>query len=221
MATTSRPSSSGFRLPPIDPSVSLLVAAAIAIGILGWVGSSAARVANARQTELRRTKATLAEFADLRRRYEPAVAAESIAWRRTWMELQDLGVLGDDRLDVTQHVTRVAEFAGLREVKVLIGPSDTTGAEKRLSTEGIRQNPASFSLLVECRGNMRAVIAFLGQLPPSVAATQLSLVRQNGRQRHRISLAVYELSFTNGGPVVGSSLERGDAAERGGSRPGG
>lgn len=221
MGTSVSESLSRLKFPRMEPAVSRLIAAALAVGILGWAGIRAARVAAVRQTELRRAESTLQGFAELRRRYEPAVAAESIAWRRTWMELQDLGVLGDDRLEVTQTITRLAESAGLRDVKVLIGPSDTTGSEKRLSTEGIRQNPAPFSLLVECRGGLRSVIAFLGQLPPSVAATQLSLVRQDGRQRHRISLAVYELTFTNGPPPVWSSLERGAPDDLRRDRPGG
>lgn len=208
-------------LPKLDPSAVLLAAAVVAIGVMGWAGTRAARIASARTAEIQRLERTLADFADFRQRYTPAVAAESIAWRRTWMELQDLGVLGDERLDVTRSVTRLAESAGLRDVQVLLGPSDTTGSETRLSTEGIRRNAAPFGLLVECRGGLRSVINFVGLLPPSVAATELSLVRQDGRQRHRISLAVYELSFTNGPPATWSSLERGTPADRGGSRPGG
>lgn len=223
MALAMPSSLSRFRLPKVSPAASRLAAAALAIGILGWAGARAARVGGVRKAELSRAEAAIAGFADLRRRYEPAVAAESIAWRRTWMELQGIGVLGDQRLEVTQNVTRVAEFAGLRDVKVLIGPTDTTGLDARLSTGGIRRNPAPFSLLVECRGGLRSVIAFLGQLPPSVAATQLVLVRQDGRQRHRISLAVYELTITNGPPASSnwSSLERDAPVDRGGDRPDG
>lgn len=210
-----------FKVPTVQPAATVLVAALLSVALLAWAGTRAAAAASARQSELRRSETALRDFAELRRRYEPAVAAESIAWRRTLMELHDLGVLGDERLAVTQAVSRAAEAAGLRDVKVLIGPPDTTGSDKRLSTEGIGRKPAPFSLLVECRGGLRSVIAFLSQLPPPVAATQLSLVRQNGGQRHRISLAVYELTFTNGAPPVWSSVGRNPPGAGGGNRPGG
>jgi hypothetical protein len=200
-----------------------LLCAVIAIAMLGWVALRARERGAAARTELRAARAALDEFASLRQRYRPAAAAESISWRRTWMELQELGVVGDERLASTQQVARAAESAGLSGVKVLIGPGDTTGAEKRLSTEGVERKPASYSLVVEGRGGMRSVIAFLGQLPPSVAPTQLSMARQAGSARHRISLAVYELQFTNGPPPnsLWSSPERRSAADSSSRRPNG
>lgn len=213
------------RLPKLDPAVTLIAAAVVAISLLTWSGLRSGRAAATRKAELTRVRAELAGFEDLNRRYAPAVAAESLSWRRTWLELRDLGVLGDDRLGMTGAVSRSAEASGLRDVRVLIGPPDTTGVETRLSTEGIRRKPAPFSLLVEGRGGMRSVIAFIGQLPPSIAATRLELVKQDGRKRHRISLAVYELEFTDGSPPptshLGPPLERGPAAGGSGGRPGG
>lgn len=209
------------RFRSIDPATTRLAAAVLATVVLGWTGLRVSRSGAERRAELNRARSTLATFASLRQKYEPAVAAESIAWRRTWMELQELGVVGDERLAITQSVARAAEAAGLRDVKVLIGPPDTTGSETRLSTEGVRRKSATFSLLVECRGGLRAVIPFLGNLPPSVAATRLNLVRQDGRRRHQISLAVYELTFSNGPPPLWTSVERGDAGGGGRRRPGG
>jgi hypothetical protein len=136
-----------------------------------------------------------------------------------------MGVIGSDRLGLTGAVSRGAEDAGLRDVRVLIGPPDTTGVEARLSTGGISRKPAPFSLLVEARGGMQSVIGFIGRLPPSIAVTQLSLVNQNGGRRHRISLAVYELEFADGSPPIPSDLwppvERGAAAGGDRGRPGG
>lgn len=205
------------------PDIIRLLCAIIAIGLLGWVGVRARQRGEAARTELRAARTALDEFASLRQRYRPAVAAESISWRRTWMELHALGVVGDERLASTQQVARAAESAGLSGVKVLIGPSDTTGAEARLSTEGVERKPASYSLVVEGRGGMRSVIAFLGRLPPSVAPTELAMARQSGSARHRISLAVYELQFTNGPPPNSpwSSPERRTAADSSGRRPDG
>lgn len=205
------------------PDIIRLLCAVLAIGMLGWVAIRAKSRGDAARTELRTARAALDEFASLRQRYRPAVAAESISWRRTWMELQSLGVIGDERLASTQHVARAAESAGLSGVKVLIGPGDTTGVEKRLSTEGVERKPASYSLVVEGRGGMRSVIAFLGQLPPSVAPTQLTMSRQSGSARHRISLAVYELQFTNGPPPnsLWSSPERRSAGDSSSRRPNG
>ena len=214
-----------LRMPRISPSVTLIVSAFLTIGILTWSGLRSGKAASARKGELSRMRGELAGFEDLNRRYAPAVAAESLSWRQTWVQLRDLGVYGDDRLGMTGTVSRVAEESGLRDVRVLLGPPDTTGVEKRLSTEGIRRKAAAFSLLVEARGGMRSVIAFIGQLPPSVAVTRLSLVKQDGRQRHRISLAVYELELSNGSPPPTSDLwppvEPGAPVGGDGGRPGG
>ncbi len=212
-------------MPKIDPALSVLAAALVVIGVLTWSGFRSARAAGERRVALTRAQTELAGFEDLRARYAPAVAAESLSWRQTWMRLRDIGVLGGDRLGLTGAVSRVAEESGLRDVRVLIGPPDTTGVETRLSTGGIRRKPAPFSLLVEARGGMQSVIGFIGRLPPSVAVTQLSLVQQDGGRRHRISLAVYELEFTNGPPSIPSDLwspvERGAPGGGDGGRPGG
>jgi hypothetical protein len=139
------------------------------------------------------------------------------------MEVRDLGVLGDERLAVTQHVSRAAEFAGLHGVRVHIEEPDTTGSDARLSTPQVRRRAASFGLVVECRGNLQSVLAFLGALPPSVAATGMHLVRQTGNARHRLTLAVYELELDNvSSPALSTApLERGAAAGGDGDRSGG
>ena len=209
------------KMPVIPPQATLIAAGVLAIAVLAWAGIRASRLDSARRLDLRRAQGTIEAFASLRARYEPAVAAESIAWHRIWMELRELGVVGDERLALTQRVARAAEVAGLRDVKVLIGEPDTTGQQARLSTEGVQSKSAPFSLVVECRGGLQSVIGFLGQLPPSVTPTRLSLVRQDGRGPHRISLAVYELTFSSGVPPGWTSLERNNAGAGPIGRPGG
>jgi hypothetical protein len=210
----------------LTPAMTRLAAAILGIALLAWAGSRASRAGVERRAALRQARATLAIFADWRSRYRPAVAAESIAWRRAWMEVRDLGVLGDERLAVTQHVARAAEFAGLHGVRVLIEEPDTTDSDARLSTREVRRRAASFGLVVECRGNLQSLLAFLGALPPSVAATSMNLVRQDGRARHRLTLAAYELDLENvPAPTVPSvsaaPVERGAASGSGGGRAGG
>ena len=80
----------------------------------------------------------------------------------------------------------------------------------------------SFGLVVECRGTLRSVLAFLGALPPSVAPTSVDLVRQEaGSARHRLTLAVYELEFQNVPSVSVAPVERRAAAGVRGDRIGG
>ncbi|HYC51278.1 MAG TPA: hypothetical protein VEB19_09250 [Gemmatimonadaceae bacterium] len=206
----------------VSPTITRLVAAVLGTLLLGWAGTRASRAGFERRLELRETEATLATFSEWQRTYQPAAAAESIAWRRTWMALQDLGVVGDERLALTQGVARAAEFAGLRDVRVTIANEpDTTGSDERLSTDGVRRQSAPFGLLVECRGNLQAVVDFLGDLPPSVATTGLTLARQDGRARHRFTLAVYELQFANAPTPVWTPAERRAAGAVGGRRTGG
>lgn len=222
MAKPGSGGSQGNVMTKIDPALTRFVVGLLAIGLLGWAGLRAARRASATRAELRAASAALASFADLRQRYSPAVAAESIAWRRTWMELQDLGVVGDERLATAQFLARAAESAGMRDVKVHIAPPDTSSLAERLSRGGVGRKPASFSLSLEGRGGMTSVIALLGRLPHSVTATRLSMTRDGSSARHRLSFAVYELTFENGPPSgLWSPAERVGAGVGGSRRPGG
>ncbi len=205
----------------LRPEIVLVVAAAIALVVVALQGLRLARLTAARQQDVDRAEATLKVFADLRSRYRPAVAAESIAWRRAWLQVRELGAGGGDRLNLTQRLTQSAEDAGLTGVRVLIEPPDTASLLPRLSTEDIQSRLAPYSLRVECRGGMESVIAFLGRLPASVSPIRVSLVRQDGRGPHRISLAVYEFTFINGAPPEWSSFERGGAGSGRSGGPGG
>lgn len=209
------------RLLTVSPAVTRLTAAAIGIAVVLWAGLAASRVGAARRAELRQADSVLATFADWRRRYRPVVVAESIAWSRTRLEVERLGVVGDERLALTRTLTQAAEAAGLRDVRVRIQSPDTTGSAERLSTEGVVRRAAPFGLSVEGRGSLQAVVSFLGELPPSVAPTDLVLVRQDGRTRHRLTLAVYEIELTNGPPTVWTPQERSDSRRVGVDRVGG
>lgn len=207
-----------------SPAVTRLVAAILGTILLSVAAMRVAKRGHENRVRLRAADSTLATFAEWRRRYQPAVAAESIGWRRAWMEVRDLGIVGDERVAITQRVARAAEFAGLRNVRVLIGEPDTTGSDTRLSTGRVRREPAPFGLVVECRGDLQAVIAFLGALPPSVAVTTMRLVRQDRPGRHRLTLAVYELDLGNVSPpsaAAGPPVERGVAGRSGDDRAGG
>jgi hypothetical protein len=205
----------------VNPAITQLVTAAIGIALLAWAGVGASRIGDARRAELRQADSVLTTFADWRRRYKPVVAAESIAWGRTRLEVERLGVIGDERLSLTRALTQAAEAAGLRDVRVRIRPPDTTGSAERLSTEGVLRRAAPFGLSVEGRGSLQAMVAFLGELPPSVAPTELVLVRQDGRARHRLTLAVYEIEFPNGPSSVWTPQERSDSRRVGAGRVGG
>ena len=207
----------------LSPAVTRLTAAVIGTLLLAWGGLQASSAGAARRAELRQAESVLDTFADWRRRFKPAAAAESIAWRRTMAEVQGLGVVGDERLTLARSLSRAAESAGLRDVRIEVLGPDTTGSAERLSTDGIIRQSAPFGLSVECRGSLQAVIGFLGELPLSVAPTRLTLLRQDGRSRHRIRLAVYELEFTNGpaSTTLGTPLQRGDRRSVGSDRSGG
>jgi hypothetical protein len=212
-----------LRLDEVTPAHSRFAFAAVSAILLAWTAARVTRTGNAHRAALRDARASIAVLDEWRRGFQPPAAAESLAWRRAAMDASELGIAGDERLELTRAVSRAAEAAGLRDVRVRVSPPDTTGSEARLSTEGIRRQPAPFGLLVECRGNLQALVNLLGQLPPSVAATSLHLVRQDdrGRARHRLVLAVYELSFSHGTPSLGSPSERGDSRDRSGGRIGG
>ena len=203
-----------------SPAVTRLVLAGVSAALLAWTGLRATQTGNAHRSDLRAARAQLAAYDAWRRAYRTPTPAETAAWRRSRLEAQELGVIGDERLGLTQAISRAAEQSGLRDVRVRVASPDTTGSEARLSTEGVQRSPASFGLLVECRGSLQAVTNLLGHLPPSVAATNLHLVRQDGRARHRIMLAVYEVSFPNVTPSLSPSAERDDTAPRGSGRGG-
>ena len=209
------------RVSKLNPVVTRLAATAVGVGLLAWVGLGASRAGDAKRAEVRQADSVLATFADWRRRYRPVVAAESIAWGRTRFEVERLGIMGDERLALTRIITQAAEAAGLHDVRVRIQSPDTTGSAERLSTEGVLRRAAPFGLSVEGRGSLQAIVAFLGELPPSVAPTELVLVRQDGRARHRLTLAVYEIELLNASSTVWTPQERGDTRRVGVSRIGG
>lgn len=212
--------SNRLRLDALTPATTRLVFAGIAAAVLVWTGLRITAAGNGHRAALREARGTLARYDSWRRAYQPPSAAESGAWRRSRMEARQLGIVGDERLELTQAISRAAEIAGLRDVRVRVVPSDTTGSEARLSTEGVQRSPASFGLLVEGRGSLQAMANLLGHLPSSVAATNLHFVRQDGRARHQLLLAVYEVSFSNGTSSVSPSAQRGDSDPRGGGRGG-
>jgi hypothetical protein len=214
------PPSRRLRLGALSPAMTRLIFAGLGAAILAWTGLRVTASGNANRIALREARAALARYDGWRRAYQPPSATEPAAWRRSGMEAQQLGIVGDERLELTQAISRAAEIAGLRDVRVRVVPSDTTGSEARLSTEGVQRSPASFGLLVEGRGSLQAMANLLGRLPSSVAATNLHLVRQDGRARHQLQLAVYEVSFSNGISSVSPSAERGDSDPRGGGRGG-
>ena len=205
----------------ISPVVTRLAVTGLGVALLAWAGIRTSRTAEAKRGQLRQADSVLTTFADWRRRYRPVVAAESIAWGRTRLQVERLGVLGDERLALTRMITQAAEAAGLQDVRVRIQPPDTTGSAARLSTEGVLRRTAPFGLSVEGRGSLQAMVAFLGELPPSVAPTDLVLVRQDGRARHRLTLAVYEIELLNGSPADWTPQERGDSRRVGVNRVGG
>ena len=184
----------------VDPAILRLLVATLAVALFAWGGTRSWRAKSAVQRDLDHANTTLSSFADLRRKYQPAVAAESISWRRTWMAVLELGVVGDERMTMAHSITRSAESAGLRDVRVLITSADTTGSDRRLSTEGVRRKSAPFGITVQSHGGLRPVVAFLGLLPPSVAATHIDVARQDGGT-NSITLAVYELQFANNPPI--------------------
>ena len=199
------PTLASARKPAINPALIRLLVASLAIALFIWGGTRSWRAKSAAQRDLDRANATLASFAELRRKYQPAVAAESISWRRTWMAVLELGVVGDERMTMAHSITRSAEAAGLRDVRVLLTPSDTTGSDQRLHTEGVRRKSAPFGITVQSHGGLRPVVAFLGLLPPSVAATHIDLARQDGGT-NSITLAVYELQVANNPPMPPMSV---------------
>jgi hypothetical protein len=209
------------RLVGVNPVITRLVAVAIGVVLLAWAGLRASHAGDVKRAEVRQADSVLSTFAEWRRRYRPVVAAESIAWGRTRLEVERLGVVGDERLALTRMVTQAAEAAGLLDVRVRIQSPDTTGSAERLSTEGVLRRAAPFGLSVEGRGPLQAIVAFLGELPPSVAPTDLVLVRQDGRARHRLTLAVYEIELPNGSPTVWTPQERSDSRRVGVNRVGG
>lgn len=207
-----------------SPAVTRLLAAILGTVLLSATALRVAKRGHESRAGLRAADSTLVTFAEWRRRYQPAVAAESIGWQRAWMEVRDLGIVGDERVAITQRVVRAAEFAGLRSVRVLIGGPDTTASDTRLSTSSVRREPAPFGLVVECRGDLQSIVAFLGALPPSVAVTTMRLVRQDRPGRHRLTLAVYELDFGNAPPPSSAArppVERGVAGRSDDDRAGG
>jgi hypothetical protein len=117
-----------------------------------------------------------------------------------------VAVARDARFSVAQRVAQRAEQLGLTDVRVRFAPADSDEAPATPELSGARIAVADYSLGVDCRGDLAALLSLVDQLPPSVALQRLAAERSpvGGAVDYHLALAVFESSADTSRAVGGA-----------------
>lgn len=172
--------------------VEIAVYVLVGVGSAVWVGRAAYAQAALLREEGQRLE-SMRKGADLwLGTLQPASNVEIQEWQQIQSTLQQLGAAPDARLTLLEVVTRRAERAGLRNVRVSLSAIDTIPAIPRTGAPPVTIKVAEYALLVEFKGNFAATRTFLATLPPTVGVQRINISRSGPTLGTRAILTVYE-----------------------------
>ena len=119
---------------------------------------------------------------------QPALAAESLAWRESEATLRALGGEATRPLTLARLVAQRAEEAGIDELHVSVLPADSVTALTPVAAGGWSLVGEREGLVVEFEGDLTDVVGFLGALPPQAVVSALTVSPVEERLRARVSL---------------------------------
>lgn len=171
----------------------LALAALVVVGPAALVTQTAARRADA-LAQREATLAALVGAADAwRAAYVPATSAESAAWRLSERRVRERGVDAVDRVALAQLVAQRAEELGIPDVRVGFAPVDDLAPAPALAVDAWTFEMAPYAVTVDFVADYRAIVGFIGSLPPQVAVRRLELERSETGVRASTLLVVYRL----------------------------
>ena len=104
----------------------------------------------------------------------------------------DLGSPAGMRLPVAEAVTRVAELAGLRQVRVRFAAPDSAFIPPRGAGDAAHLTPAGYVVALDGDGAFADVVRALNTLPRFVSVVRLTATNERAAVHYHIVLAVYE-----------------------------
>ncbi|MFI5230226.1 MAG: hypothetical protein ACHQWU_14220 [Gemmatimonadales bacterium] len=168
------------------------VVAAAALLVMLTLGVVAHRRLQPIEKQVAALRAASQTIVSFRESYRAPTRAEAARWTAGADSL-GLSVDRGSRLPLAQSVARIAETAGLRDVRVRFATLDSVFVPPRVvgGTSGIA--PAEYTVVVECHGRYGGLLEFVNGLPSSVAVVRLTAGTSRGADAHyHITLAVYE-----------------------------
>lgn len=122
--------------------------------------------------------------------FQPSTAAETLAWHASRESMERLRAESVDLLSVARLVTQRAREVGLTHIRIRIEAADSLSlAADRPVERDPGPNPGS-EIGVEFDGDLTAVTAFAGVLPPHVEIRVLHLSRTGDGLRSRLLLFI-------------------------------
>jgi hypothetical protein len=110
-----------------------------------------------------------------------------------------LGVPRRLRLSLAQTVALAAEEAGLRDVRIRFGGTDTAYVPPRSASGPSPVVVADYTVSLECSGGFADVLTFVSKLPVTVSLSRLRAAREPGNARGHffLTFAVYQSANDN------------------------
>ena len=165
---------------------------AVAVGSAVWVGRDAYKQVSELSVQGNALEARRKSADVWLGSLQPATTAESQEWFRVQSALQQLGASPDSRLTLLEVITRRAERAGLRNVRVLLTPVDSIPAIPRDGAPPVTIKVADYGIMVDFKGSFAATRTFLASLPPAVGVQRVTITRDGQAVGTRAVLTVYE-----------------------------
>src|ERR1043165_7093708 len=139
------------------------------------------------------------QFETARQQFHVPTSSESADLLRESANLGALGVPASERINLMELVSRLADAAALRNVRVNFRPGggDSVYLPPRvIGTTSI--NAAAYSVSVEFTGSFVGLVKFVSSLPPSVSVSRMGAARRSGGASYHLLLGVYEVTIGGG-----------------------
>jgi hypothetical protein len=158
-----------------------------------WVGIRF-RAASARLTAKRPAwQAVADQLATVQQQFRAPTPKETASLLAESGRVNALGVPASDRVSLMEAVSRIADEAGLADVRVSFRQGADSAFVRPRIVGTATLSPAPYSVVVDCAGGFAGVVQFVSNLPPSVSVSRLGASRQGNRAAYHILLSVYEL----------------------------
>ena len=166
--------------------IGVAVIAIVTAGVLGFMART--RLVPVR-SELAQLRAAEAEIERFRSAFRPSQDIDARLVAPNWAAV---ALPRDLRVTLAEQLADRAEALGLTEVRVRFAASDSTAAPTQPNLLGTSVSVADYTIALECRGDLAAVLSLVNHLPFAVAVQRLTATRAaNGTQYHLV-LAVFE-----------------------------
>jgi hypothetical protein len=173
--------------------------ALVAVLTAAWVAIPARRTANALSDEAGKIRAVIAASDAWVMRFQSAADDEPGLWQEAASQVQTLGVLPSERLTLAQIISQRAEDVGIVSPHIRFSMVDSVAAPPPRNVDGVRFNPANYTIQLTGGGGFGALNSLIGTLPPAVEPKSAALARDSsGSATATLTLSVFEPAGTNG-----------------------